>query len=56
MMAKKRKPISQEEQSRRFIEAAKEMGVDDEAAHALVRIVREIAKQSPKPKKAPRKK
>jgi hypothetical protein len=54
-MKRKRKPISQEEQSRRFEEAAHEAGVDT-SDEALERIVRQIAKPSPKPAKPPRKK
>jgi hypothetical protein len=54
-MTRKRKPISKEEQRRRFEEAAREAGVDTSDA-TLERIVRQIAKPSPKPDKAPRKK
>ena len=46
----KRKPkISQAEQSKRFIEAAKEAGVD-ESKDALEHVLRKITK-TPKPKK-----
>jgi hypothetical protein len=54
-MKRKHKPISQEEQSRRFEEAAREAGVDT-SDETLERIVRQIAKPSPKPAKSPRKK
>jgi hypothetical protein len=46
-MARKRKPVSQEEQSRRFEEAAREAGVDA-SPETLERIVRQIAKKPPK--------
>ena len=41
-MSRKRKPISQEEQSRRFEEAAREAGADT-SDEVLERIVRQIA-------------
>ena len=47
MKRSKPKPVSQEEQSRRFIEAAQEAGVDADDA-TLKRIVRKIAKVPPK--------
>jgi len=54
-MTRKRKPISQEEQSRRFEQAAREAGVDT-SDETLERLVRQVVKPSPKPAKAPRKK
>ena len=55
-MPRKRKPISQAEQSRRFEEVAREAGVDTRP-ETLERIIRRIAKTPPMPKpKAPRKK
>lgn len=42
----KQNPISQTEQSKRFIEAAREAGVD-ESENALEKIVREIAPKKP---------
>ena len=55
-MARKRKPIPQKEQSKRFEEAAREAGVDT-SPKTLERIIRQIAKTPPMPKpKAPRKK
>jgi hypothetical protein len=53
-MKRKREPVSQEEQSRRFIEAAQKAGVEA-ADDTLERIVRRIAKAPPpKAKKPPR--
>ena len=46
----KRKPISKEEQRRRFEQAAREAGADTRDK-TLERIVRQIAKPSPKPAK-----
>lgn len=54
LMAKKRKPVSKEEQRRRFEEAAREAGVDTSDV-TLERIVRQIAKPAPKPVKATKK-
>ena len=54
-MSRKRKPISQEEQSRRFEEAAREAGVDT-SDETLERLVRQVVKPAPKPAKSPRKK
>jgi hypothetical protein len=48
MKRKPKKPISQAEQSRRFLEAAREAGVD-ESPETLGRIVRQIAKPPQKP-------
>ena len=54
--SKRKQPaISQEEQSRRFIEAAQEAGVDADDA-TLKRIVRKIAKVPPKQSAKPKKK
>ena len=48
MRSKRKRPaVTQEEQSRRFIEAAQEAGVDADKA-TLKRIVRKIAKVPPK--------
>jgi hypothetical protein len=53
-MKRKRKPISQAEQSRRFEEAAREAGVDASDA-TLKRIVRQAAKkpETRKPRRKP---
>jgi len=54
-MPQKRKPqLSQEEQSRRFIEGAREAGVPDDVD--LERMVRQIAKAPPPKTKKPRRK
>jgi hypothetical protein len=52
-MKRKRKPISQAEQSRRFLEAAREAGVDT-SPDTLERIVRKIAAK-PAKKETPKK-
>ena len=54
-VARKQKPISQEEQSRRFEEAAREAGVDT-SDETLERLARQVVKPAPKPAKSPRKK
>ena len=42
-MARKRKPISQAEQSRRFLQAAREAGVDErQADKTLQKVIREL--------------
>jgi hypothetical protein len=46
-MKRKKKPISQAEQSRRFLDAARKAGVDT-SPEALERIVRKIAPKKPK--------
>ena len=53
-MARKRNPISDEEQRKRFEKAVREAGVDV-SDKTLERIVRRIAKPTPKPAKSPRK-
>ena len=53
--SKRKQPVSQEEQSRRFIEAEQEAGVDADDA-TLKRIVRKIAKVPPKQAAKPKKK
>ena len=51
MAKRKKKPISQAEQSRRFLQAAREAGVDEkEADKTLERVIREI--RPPKPKRS----
>jgi hypothetical protein len=47
-MARKRKPISQAEQSRRFLQAAREAGVDErQADKTLEKVIREIRQKKP---------
>lgn len=48
-MARKRKPISQAEQSRRFLQAAREAGVDErDADKTLKKLIREMKPLKPK--------
>jgi hypothetical protein len=49
MAKRKKKPISQAEQSRRFLQAAREAGVDERTANkTLERVIREIKPLQPK--------
>jgi hypothetical protein len=49
MAKRKKKPISQAEQSRRFLQAAREAGVDERAANkTLEKVIREIRPLQPK--------
>ena len=57
-MARKRKPITQEEQSRRFEEAAREAGVsvDNDTLAEIVRQIGKAVAKKQKPIKSPGKK
>ena len=49
MAKRKKKPISQAEQSRRFLQAAREAGVDErQADKTLERVIRQIRPTQPK--------
>ena len=49
MPKRKKKPISQAEQSRRFLQAAREAGVDERAADkTLEKVIRQVRPLQPK--------